>query len=237
LSQSLAADNHASLTALDFAAAVVLHLFVFAFIAAVGMRPFWREFHPAAVEVRLISPEQLQRLQHPPAGKTVRAKPRVRAKPQPRPKARRKPKAHPQPRLHRRTRRRNFNPFKPLESRTDRLAAKGDTSVATQAPVVRELFEGQLSHQELNRYIALIQGAVQRHWKAPFIGGEVHLPLVEMVLNPDGSVRSVRILESSGNAALDASLIRAIKAAAPFPVPRRQFEVFRVNRIRFHPLR
>ncbi len=236
MSQSLVADNHASLTALDFAVAAVLHLLVFAFIAAIGMRPAWHEFHPATVEVRLISAEQLQRL---PVKKTARPKPQVRAKPklQHKPKVQHKAKQQPQRKLRRWTRRRDFNPFKPLESRTDRLAASVKAGVAIEAPAVRELFEGQLSRRELNRYIALIQEAVQRHWKAPFIGAEVHLPLVEMVLNPDGSVRSVRILESSGNPALDASLIRAIEAAAPFPVPRRQFEVFRVNRIRFHPLR
>ncbi|PJC70653.1 MAG: TonB C-terminal domain-containing protein, partial [Zetaproteobacteria bacterium CG_4_8_14_3_um_filter_59_5] len=90
--------------------------------------------------------------------------------------------------------------------------------------------------QELNRYIALIQDAVQRHWKVP-TAGKVQDPLVEMILNPDGSVNRVNILESSGNSAFDASLLRAIEAAAPFQVPTREFEVFRNNRIRFRPTR
>jgi TonB family protein len=58
-----------------------------------------------------------------------------------------------------------------------------------------------------------------------------------MTLKPNGSVQNVRIIESSGNEALDASLIRAIRAASPFSIPREQFEVFRDNKIRFHPLR
>ena len=79
---------------------------------------------------------------------------------------------------------------------------------------------------------------MQRHWKVPALTRHERDPLVLMRLNPDGSVAEVRVLESSGSPALDASLKRAILAAAPFEVPpREQFEVFRENKIRFHPLR
>ena len=80
-----------------------------------------------------------------------------------------------------------------------------------------------------------MQAAVQQHWKLPVSTANFSNPLVEMRLLPNGEVESVRILESSGNDAIDASLIRAIKAAAPFTLPRQQFEFFRVNRLRFHP--
>ncbi|MDX8401591.1 MAG: energy transducer TonB [Mariprofundaceae bacterium] len=94
----------------------------------------------------------------------------------------------------------------------------------------------RLSRNELERYIARIRAAVQARWKVPAEVGVAHDPLVEMRLAPDGTVVSARILESSGNAALDASLLRAIHAAAPFELPREQFALFRINRIRFHPL-
>jgi len=232
LSQSLVVKhrNHASLSALDYAAAVVLHLFVLAFIAGIGL---WhhrlREFHPVSVEVRLISGQQLRQMQHHARPKkVVKLKLRSKPKPKPAPRLKIRPRAKSRPTS-------NFNPFKPLESAT-KYTPKAVTKVAPVNPEVAQLLQGQLSKREINRYVTMIQAAVQRHWKVPNIGRDVRDPLVEMILNPDGSVREVRILESSGNQALDASLVRAIEAAAPFQVPRRQFELFRDNRIRFHPL-
>jgi len=233
LSQSLAVNHqdHASLSALDVAAAVALHLLVLACIAGIGL---WRhrltEFHPVSVEVRLISARQLERMQHR-AHRHVapkrRAIPAPKHKPAPKPRVKLKPARKPVIREDR-----NFDPFKPLESTTNR-----QTETTRTSPRAAEEFQGQLSKQEINRYIAMIQAAVRNHWKVPNIGKDVRNPLVEMILNPDGGVREIHILESSGNAALDASLTRAIRAASPFQVPREQFEVFRNNKIRFHPLR
>jgi len=229
--------NHASLSALDIAVAAVLHVLVLAVILAFGL---WhrqtRNFHPVSVKVHLISEHQLERLQHHAPPKKKHPKPKIKPKPKPKPMVKRKPKpkpkavvkhkARPKPRV-----KDNFDPFKPMESTTDVKSAP------VISPKAAQVFQGQLSKQEINRYIALIQAAVQKHWKVANIGRDVRDPLVEMVLNPDGSVRGVQILESSGNAALDASLIRAIQTASPFQVPRKQFELFRNNKIRFHPLR
>jgi len=226
---------------------VTLHLLVLAIVLTFGL---WHRqtqaFHPVIVKVHLISAHRFKRLQHrkhhvahnkrkrhkakakpvlkPKPKATVKLKPKpvakLKAKPAPKHKAKPKPKVKD-----------NFNPFKPLESTTD------VESAPTISPKAAQVFQGQLSRQEINRYIALIQAAVQKNWKVPNIGKDVRDPLVEMVLNPDGSVRGVQILESSGNTALDASLVRAIEAASPFQVPRKQFEFFRNNKIRFHPLR
>jgi len=240
LSQSLAANhpsypNHVSLSALDIAAAAVLHLLILAVVLAFGL---WhrqtQEIHFKSVKVHLISAHQLERLQHRVHPKTKHHKPKIKPKPvvKPKPVLNLKPKpvlrhkAKPKPKVED-----NFDPFKPMESTTD------VESAPVISPKAAQVFQGQLSKQEINRYIALIQAAVQSHWKVPNIGKDVQDPLVEMVLNPDGSVREVRILESSGNAALDASLVRAIEAASPFQVPRDQFELFRNNTIRFRPLR
>jgi len=107
----------------------------------------------------------------------------------------------------------------------------------TSRPELADLAGKQLSRSEKERYIALMQAAVQRHWKVAMSASNFSDPLVEMKLLPSGDIASLRIIESSGNQALDASLIRAIKAAAPFELPRQQFEFFRLNRIRFHPLK
>jgi len=219
---------------LDIAVAAVFHLLILAVILAFGL---WhrqtQEFHPLSVKVHLISAHQLERLQHhkpkrkPKPILKHRPKPvvKIKAKPRPKPKPVIKHKARSKPRVED-----NFDPFTPMESATDVKSAP------VISPKAAQMFQGQLSKQEINRYIAMIQAAVQSHWKVPNIGKDMRDPLVEMVLNPGGSVREVNILESSGNAALDASLIRAIEAASPFQVPREQFELFRNNKIRFHPL-
>jgi len=237
LSQSLAVSpNHVSLSALDIAAAAVFHILILAVVLAFGL---WhrqtQELHLKSVKVHLISAHQLERLQHHAQPKKKRHKPKIKPKPvvksRPKPvlklksKPVIKPRARPKPKVED-----NFDPFKPMESTTDVKSAP------VISPKAAQVFQGQLSKQEINRYIALIQAAVQSHWKVPNIGKDVQNPLVEMVLNPGGSVREVRILESSGNAALDASLVRAIEAASPFQVPQQQFELFRNNKIRFHPL-
>lgn len=221
--------DSAGLQSLDILFAVCLHVLV---LAVVLMLTLWHkphEFHPQSVQISMISAEQLDRMikrARPP-------KPVVKPRPKPKPKKPvikpRQAKPKPAPRV-KPSPAKDFDPFKPMESSSDvkNSAPKSNSKAA-------EVFAGQLSEQEINRYIALIQSAVQRHWKVPTTG-RVHDPLVEMVLNPDGSVNKVSILESSGNNAFDASLLRAIEAAAPFEVPRREFELFRNNRIRFRPM-
>lgn len=234
------ADDSANLQTLDLLFAVCLHALVLAVILMLALWHKPQEFHPQSVQISMISARQLDQMMRrsspPPAEKpkpkpepkpeVVKPKPvkPVPKPPQPKPvPAPAKPAAKAKPA-------RDFDPFKPMESSTDitSSAPKIDKKAA-------EVFAGQLSEQELNRYIALIQDAVQRHWKVPTTG-KVNDPLVEMILNPDGSVNRVNILESSGNGAFDASLLRAIEAAAPFQVPTREFGMFRNNRIRFRPM-
>jgi len=172
------------------------------------------------------------------------AKPVVKIKPKPVPKAKPapKPKAVPKPEPVKKKAPapakvkpdENFDPFAPLASSTDKKVSK---KARTSQPELADLVGKQLSASEKERYIGLMQAAVQKHWKVPVSTANFTDPLVEMTLLPNGNVASIKILESSGNDVLDASLIRAIKAAAPFQLPRRQFEFFRVNRIRFHPLK
>ena len=125
-----------------------------------------------------------------------------------------------------------FDPFAPLESKDNRSTAR----TSTQHSALANMQMQQLSKQEINRYIAIILAAVKQHWKVPLSLGHVSNPLVELKLNPDGSVASITILESSGNPAMDASLSHAIEAAAPFQLPAKQFEAFRDLKIRFIPL-
>lgn len=145
------------------------------------------------------------------------------SKPKPRPttSATKKPKKSKEP----------FDPFAPAVSKrshqTRHAAPKIDKV---------EMVSHQLSSRELDRYIAMMQAAVQKHWKVP--GGlpvGLKNPLVRVELKRDGSIRRITILETSGQNRLDQTLITAIKAAAPFTLPRQQYAVFKSNDIRFHP--
>jgi len=156
----------------------------------------------------------------------VKAKPAPKVKPRKKPASKKTSAAKVQD---------NFDPFAPLASSTDKAVSTKKAS--TSRPELANLMGKQLSSSEKERYIALMQAAVQEQWKLAVSAGKFTDPLVEMELLRSGAVASVKILESSGNDAIDASLIRAIKAAAPFELPRHQFEFFRINRIRFHPIR
>ncbi len=232
MSPSLRADNGAGLTGTDLVFAVLLHLLVVTVIAVLA---FWQQQNRQEplkrIEVSMISAKDLARMQQraktppkPGIHKQRKPKPHI-SKPKPKPKPRARPVAKPKPEP-------DFDPFAPLVSGSSPSSARA----AAPRRELADLAGKQLSQQEKDRYIAMIRNAVQQHWKVPASVAYQHDPLVEMRLNPDGSVAAVRVLESSGNASLDASLTRAIRAAAPFQLPRKQFEFFRVNRIRFHPL-
>jgi len=248
--------NNTGLNLWDLGYAVLLHVLVFTII---GILAFWqqqRQPEPLKrIEVMMISAQDLAKLQQPKVRqakpkavkrkpvkakikqpKKVKPKPKLKVtklKPVAKVKAAKKPKAKPAPAAKVED---DFDPFAPLVSSSNRTSIK-PKKAGTSRPELVDLMGKQLSSSEKERYIALMQAAVQRHWKVATSAANFTDPLVEMKLLPTGSIASVRILESSGNQALDASLIRAIKAAAPFELPRQQFEFFRINRIRFHPLK
>jgi TonB family protein len=241
LSPSHAADPHADpaqLHGLDFLVSVAVHALIVGIIVALAMWEVHRTPKPLSrLQVSMITQAQLDRMIRHAAKARPHAKPKPRAHARPKPAA---PISHPASPHAGRTKQvakarakpeQPFDPFAPLESKDDRTTAP----THTQHNALANMQMQQLSKQEINRYIAMIQTAVQQHWKVPLSLGPVHNPLVELKLNPDGSVASISILESSGDAALDASLSRAIEAAAPFQLPAKQFEVFRDNRIRFVP--
>jgi len=124
----------------------------------------------------------------------------------------------------------NANPFAPITS--NRKPHHRTVPRINQA----ELVVHQLSKKELERYIAMMQAAVQRHWKVPIgLRPGVRDPLVRVDLERSGAIRRITIIETSGQSSLDQTLIAAIRAASPFTIPREQYAVFKNNSIRFHP--
>lgn len=207
----------------DFLFAAAVHLLVIVLIVIVSWWQSLSEPEPLSrIEVQMISAKELTKLQ-----KTAAKQKRVSQKKSvPAPKldsSRKKPKPAEEA----------FDPFAPAQSESD-ITTPQEASRADMADIMGK----QLSRQEIDSYIAMMQQAVQRRWKVPAgVDSDTPDPLVEMVLNRNGSVASVRIVESSGNIALDQTLIKAIHAAAPFQIPAQQFEVFRINQIRFRPLK
>jgi len=246
-------QQNTGLKSLDLLYAVLLHVLILIIIAVMA---FWQQQHKSEplkrIEVMMISAKDLAKLEHQAKPKLVHKKQTIhhkkklktkKAKIKTKQKIIKKPKAKKKaPKPIKKTIAKkatnvdaDFDPFAPVASKSDVKATH--KKPRTTRPELADLAGKQLSRNEKERYIALMQAAVQRHWKVAISASKFSDPLVEMKLLPSGDIASLRILESSGNQALDASLIRAIKAAAPFELPRQQFEFFRLNRIRFHPLK
>jgi len=212
--------------------AMVLHLVVIILAVIIN---WWQSSHEPEplkrIEVRMISGEELKKMQQPPrpaARPKAKPKPAAEAKPalKPAPKTAAKPAEEPD----------DFDPFAPMESSSDRSEP---TSQPASGGDLATMMGKQLSAQEIEVYIALMRKAVESKWKVPAgIDDEITDPVVEVVLRPGGQVVSVRIIESSGHPPLDRTLEAAIRAAAPFDfLPSSQFEAFRVNTITFRPLK
>jgi TonB family protein len=231
LSLNLAADsaNQHTLKAADFLFAAAVHVIV---ILLIVILTWWQSTSKPEplnrIEVMMISGAELAKLQKQatkPAAKPRKAKPKAKPVLKFDPKAaKRAPVKEVED---------DFDPFTPAESQSDITTPK-----KTARNDMADIMGKQLSPKELDRYIAMMQQAVQREWKVPAgVDSSILDPLVEMVLRRNGSVVRARIVESSGNAELDQTLIKAIHAAAPFKVPLQQFEAFRVNQIRFKLLK
>ena len=256
--QSPSVNRHtiAAVNSWDALFAIVIHLLV---VAVALFFTWWQSTQSKPdvalqrIEVKMISEKALKQWQKrlkpptPPRHQHKQAapkpKPVVKIKPTLPPEHKITPKAHPKAAVKRTPTAQkkvkkvvedpNYDPFAPIQSSSDVKQKKQPKA----KPDIATLMEQQLSQKEIEQYISMMQSSVQRHWKVPGgIADNIPDPLVEMILQPNGQLVSVRILESSGDATFDQTLIAAIHAAAPFQVPSEQFESFRKNQIRFHPL-
>lgn len=89
----------------------------------------------------------------------------------------------------------------------------------------------------INKYKALILSAIGQQWLIPTGVSHTLQSVYEVHLAPGGTVLSVTLVTSSGNAALDQSAKIAILKASPLPVPKspRQFDNFRDLRLTVSP--
>jgi len=230
----------------DFISAFILHLVVLALLLFLNQ---WQSASPKiperVMQVQMVSLKELQAMMQQPAIKPqVKPKPKkvVPAKPKPIPKPRPKPRPKPQAVVQPKPAPRkkkvveeelDYDPFAPMESAPKKRVKKK----AQNEQALNAMLKNQISDVEMNRYIAGMQQAVEQQWKVPTeMMDKLSDPLVELKLLPTGAIASVRIVQSSGSKQLDATLLQAIYAAAPFDIPSQQYGLFKTNTIRFHPL-
>jgi colicin import membrane protein len=88
------------------------------------------------------------------------------------------------------------------------------------AKTALEALQLQQQRGEVDRFAALIKQAISRQWIVPSDVSKNSQCRWQIHLAPSGDVLDVRLLASSGNAALDRAAKLAIYKASPLPVPR-----------------
>ncbi len=89
--------------------------------------------------------------------------------------------------------------------------------------------------QRIEQTMLKIQRKVQQHWIRPPGNYRGLSCIIEILLNPNGSVSQVTVVQGSGNIAFDNSAKRAVHQASPLSIPKDLFEVFRHFQFKFTP--
>lgn len=85
-------------------------------------------------------------------------------------------------------------------------------------------------------YVDAIQGAIAQRWVRPPSARNGMLTVLAITLTPGGDVVDVKVIQSSGDKALDRSAVNAVKNVGRLPVPEGSlFERFRNMTFNFRP--
>ena len=71
----------------------------------------------------------------------------------------------------------------------------------------------------IDKYTRQIQKSIKQQWNKPPNTEKLSATL-SIIVFPDGEVRNIYVMKSSGNDAFDASIKAAINKASPLPVPK-----------------
>jgi colicin import membrane protein len=90
---------------------------------------------------------------------------------------------------------------------------------------------------EMNRYNLLIKNSIEELWIVPNNVDKNAFCKLMIRLAPGGAVLNVKLIESSGNSALDQSALTAVKQASPLPIPTDPalFETFKEIHLTLNP--
>ena len=208
----------------------VLSAFVHIALAAVlflGVR--WQVHAPDTVTVDLVeapppAPAPVVEAPKPPPPKVepepVKPLPKpdiaLAEKPKPKPKPKAEPKPKPDPNFDKRLREQVAAEQKALEQQRQERELR-DLIARQQADAARAAAAART--KALNAYIASIQTKVKGNWILPAdLQGNPQAVFLVVQL-PTGEVLSARLVRSSGNAAYDAAVERAILKSSPLPLP------------------
>ncbi|MBX9706264.1 MAG: cell envelope integrity protein TolA [Gammaproteobacteria bacterium] len=104
-----------------------------------------------------------------------------------------------------------------------KLQAQARQSLQQQAQSEQKNLDQQMAQARqtqsiVDKYKALILQQVGQHWIVPEVNQDISCRLL-ITLAPGGTVLDVKLVESSGNDALDRSAIQAVYKSSPLPVP------------------
>ena len=221
----------------SFALSAIVHI-VLAAVLFLGVR--WQVHAPDTVTVDLVdAPPPAPVVEPPkPAPKLEPEPPRVVPKPQiaipekpkPKPKPEVKPKADPN--FEKRLREQVAQEQKILDQQRQERELR-ELLARKQAEAERAQVAART--RALNEYIARIQVKVKSNWILPqAIQGNPEA-IFDVVQLPTGEVLSIKLVKSSGNAAYDAAVERAILKSSPLPLPASRELFSRELKLTFRP--
>lgn len=154
----------------------------------------------------------------------------IREKPKPKPKPEAKPK--PDPDFQKRLREQVALEQKALEQQRQERELR---ELLARKQAEAERAQSAARARALNEYIARIQAKVRSNWILPQdIQGNPEA-IFDVVQLPTGEVLSTRLAKSSGNAAYDAAVERAILKSSPLPLPASRELFSRELKLTFRP--
>lgn len=84
--------------------------------------------------------------------------------------------------------------------------------------------------------VATLKKHIERNWyRTPGIANLNEMAVVVRVkVNRDGSISSLDVVQSSGKAFFDNSLLRAVRKSVPLPIPADKYDIFKTIELRFN---
>jgi len=190
---------------------------------------------PAVVKPEPVPPKpEIVEQKAPPPKPAVKAEPKVEPKPPPKPVAKVEPKPVPKP--------------EPLKPRVDDTQKRMREELAREQASLAVDRERQMLKDLAAREASSASSKAQAAWIDKVrakIRGNIVLPpdikgnpeaVFEVVQLPTGEVLSVKLKKSSGVAALDSAIDRAVLKSSPLPKPDGTFAVPREFELRYKPL-
>lgn len=187
-----------------------------------------------------VEPEPVKPAPKPDIALREKPKPKPKPEPKPKPKPKPEPKAEPKPDLEAEKRMRELAAMEQQKMLASDEAREKAREAERRERDLRELLARQQADartKALNEYISRIQARVKANWILPRDLAGNPEAVFNVVQLPTGDVMSVSIAKSSGNAAYDAAVERAILKSSPLPLPLPQaWELFsRELRLTFRP--